>query len=724
MNNIITFRPKHEFDAIKNINDFIDHCKKKLDLYGKDLDWEADTWDATCGQHKRRGQNQKKIGMVFGALGTTRLKIIPAHAEFKGFSKGYMRYDSTVKGTKSFYSKLIATRILENALIECSIDGIPRVHLTDETVADAGVKIIEKHYQTENSRYGIGKAFQELIEFLVKNNFVTIPFKWECGIRVPDMAGLVGEKHEKRRAEKLPSRETLAAIGTIFDKATNAAHIIITSIIAILCSAPGRICEAVTTQNHCEVWLENDDETKDLSLRWYPAKNGPDGLKHVLKEMEQVAVKALEKSRKITEEGRRIAGWYEKHPNKIYLPGEMEHLRNRELINDKELAQLFGWKITSVRGSAKRIGLNKIKITVNRPDKVRKDGTLSKKRVTINMFVFEEVERKILNFLPIGFPWLDKENDVKYSDALFVVPKGIFGQRHEIMHTMFEPVNVGNVVAKLAPNKRDKSIFDSFDLKNPDGSRMRMTTHQARHWLNTIAERGGLSDLERDMWSGRTPSKARNGESGPTTRQSLAYLHSTVEELMETSGLEAEEMDMDSSLSNVFSKLPISYEEFAALENKPTVHVTEFGVCIHDFAMQPCQVHADCLNCMEHACIKGDMEKADRIRECYRIAVDQLEMARQMVDEGYLKAERWYEHQVITVKRLKGLLEILDDKSTSPDSFIYLKNPFQYSAFRNAIESRATNLGDDSSIALAEIFKVPLSSLAEKFTGGDNEAFV
>jgi len=127
---------------------------------------------------------------------------------------------------------------------------------------------------------------------------------------------------------------------------------------------------------------------------------------------------------------------------------------------------------------------------------------------------------------------------------------------------------------------------------------------------------------------------------------------------------------------------------------------------------------------MEHACIKGDMEKADRIRECYRIAVDQLEMARQMVDEGYLKAERWYEHQVITVKRLKGLLEILDDKSTSPDSFIYLKNPFQYSAFRNAIESRATNLGDDSSIALAEIFKVPLSSLAEKFTGGDNEAFV
>jgi hypothetical protein len=181
-------------------------------------------------------------------------------------------------------------------------------------------------------------------------------------------------------------------------------------------------------------------------------------------------------------------------------------------------------------------------------------------------------------------------------------------------------------------------------------------------------------------------------------------------------------MDRSSSLAAVVGELPVSREEFLALEDKPTVHVTEFGVCFHDFALQPCQVHADCLNCMEHACIKGNAEKSDRIRQCHAIAVEQIEMARRMVEDQYLRAEPWYLHQALTEKRLAALLGLLDDETVPRDAIIMLINPFQYSAFRNAVLDRAANLGDEHSVRLADDFMVPLLPLIEGLTPGGTDA--
>ena len=723
MSKIIPYRPKHEFEAEKNVLEFIEHCKLKLNLYGEDMVWDAPKWNVT-DRHRRRGQGNTHAEMVFSSLGSSRRNAIPMHKEYVDFSRAYVLDEMSNTGAKDFCNALIATRILEKALISCSRDCTARVHFTDESVAIQGVKIIEEHYPSLASRYTYGCGFQKLIRFLVKKLLVIAPFEWKCPIPPPPMGDLVGEEHDKKRASKLPSRETLAAVGTIFDSATETGDIIVSSCIALLCSAPGRVCEIVTMQNECEEWLNNGDGTKDLSLRWYPAKNGTKGLKDILKEMEPIALKALEKVRAITMEGRNIARWYEKYPDRIYLPEEMEHLRQKEIINGEELAQIFGLKTGGSSKIVNRHQLTIFKKIEQIPGRLRKDGTRAYYLKAINMYSFAEVENAVLGYLTPEFPWLDKENGVKYSDALFVVPRGTFSNAEGAMPCMFMGVNLSLVLNYFAGAAGRKNIFFRNGFTNPGGTQMRMPTHQSRHWLNTIAERAGLSDLERDMWSGRTTSKMRNGEQGPTSRQSQTYLHNTVEELMVAADLKAEDMNMGASFAAVVGNLPVSREEFALMEDKPTVHVTEYGICFHDYAMQTCQVHADCLNCMEHAFIKGESKKAERIRECHSIAVEQLVMAKQMVEEKYLKAEPWYLHQALTVKRLIGLLGLLDDDSLPPDTIIMLTNPFQYSAFRNAIEERATNLGDISSITLAEAFKVPLLSLVETLSEVTHGAFV
>jgi hypothetical protein len=73
-------------------------------------------------------------------------------------------------------------------------------------------------------------------------------------------------------------------------------------------------------------------------------------------------------------------------------------------------------------------------------------------------------------------------------------------------------------------------------------------------------------------------------------------------------------------------------------------------------------------------------------------------------------------HQALTEKRLAALLELLDDESVPADAIIMLVNPFQYSAFRNAILDRAANLGDAQSICLADDFTIPLLPLIEGLT--------
>ena len=48
-----------------------------------------------------------------------------------------------------------------------------------------------------------------------------------------------------------------------------------------------------------------------------------------------------------------------------------------------------------------------------------------------------------------------------------------------------------------------KSIFEQLGYTEPDGSPIKLTTHQARHFQCTLAERGGMAQDDLAKWAGR-----------------------------------------------------------------------------------------------------------------------------------------------------------------------------------------------------------------------------
>ncbi|MBN0091555.1 integrase, partial [Pseudomonas aeruginosa] len=109
-----------------------------------------------------------------------------------------------------------------------------------------------------------------------------------------------------------------------------------------------------------------------------------------------------------------------------------------------------------------------------------------------------------------------------------------------------------------------------FGFVEPDGSPIVVTSHQFRHYLNTLAQAGGLSQLDIAKWSGRRD-----------VRQNEAYDHVTSEQMLQKIRGAVGEEQMFGSLAELPKKVMIRRDEFARLVI-PTAHTTDLGYCIHD----------------------------------------------------------------------------------------------------------------------------------------------
>ena len=156
----------------------------------------------------------------------------------------------------------------------------------------------------------------------------------------------------------------------------------------------------------------------------------------------------------------------------------------------------------------------------------------------------------------------------------------------------------------------------------------------------------------------------------------------------------AEELDTSLTLfgpsGDVEKHVPVTIQEFNTME-KGSVHVTEFGVCVHDFTMSPCEKYRDCLNCTEQVCIKGEQEKLSRIKKRLEHVEAQYNAAKQAMDEDLAGADRWYEYHKNTVGRLKELVTILENPDIEDGAQIKLRNDKAFSPLRRAIESKVTS---------------------------------
>ena len=124
---------------------------------------------------------------------------------------------------------------------------------------------------------------------------------------------------------------------------------------------------------------------------------------------------------------------------------------------------------------------------------------------------------------------------------------------------------------------------------------------------------------------------------------------------------------------------------------KGAVHVTEFGVCVHDFTMSPCEKYRDCLNCTEQVCIKGDEKRLSRIKQRLEYVESQYISAKQAMEDGQAGADRWFDYHKNTMGRLKELVMILESNNVADGAQIKLRNDNAFSLLRRAVESKVSS---------------------------------
>lgn len=645
MSDVILFRPKPELDAAGNLAGFVKSCRDGLTVFGADLDFDANVWDVT-ETLGIKGHGKKRQRLVFNSLGAESAEAqVQMDDKFIPFAKAYMRYMQGFRPTKIVGFRLAALRALEAALSEN--ESPPDPVRTDALILNRAAQILVDRYSAA-AAYRIGGQLEMIAEFLTDSRLTVVPIRWRNPIKRPNDTVRVGSEFDKRRQEKMPTEGSLDALPKVFRLATEPIDVIVSSVSAILLSAPDRINEVLILPELCEV-RQKAGEGVAYGLRWWPAKGADPMVKWIVPSMASIVEDAVGKIRSVTREARQVAKWYEEHPDRIYLHDEVRHLRNVEWLTMDEVAEIIG--LLNSNSAVAWCKWHGVKPVTHEKSKHAR---------------FVDIEAAVVAMLPAGFPFLEMETGLKYSDALLVVLTNQLHAHRGTYRCMIEPISVNQINSDLGGRAEHgfKSIFTRFGFTEPDGSPIKVTTHQFRHYLNTLAQAGGMSQLDIAKWSGRKD-----------IRQNAAYDHVTSDQMLQKiRDAVGDESQMFGPLAQVQKKVLIPRDEFARLRI-PTAHTTDLGFCVHDYTMSPCQLHRDCIHCEDLVCVKGDEEKTMRLRQSLEEARELLRKAEDALAEGYAGGDRWLVHHQSSVERLSQLCAIMDDPGVPLGAFVQWAPP-------------------------------------------------
>lgn len=261
-----------------------------------------------------------------------------------------------------------------------------------------------------------------------------------------------------------------------------------------------------------------------------------------------------------------------------------------------------------------------------------------------------------------GEIWFDKEKDVRFSNALCALFDNQLSMKRQIGNDLFKITNTF-FSKELGYSKisKHKNLFERHGYYDEDNKPLFLRTHQARHLLNTLAQRGGLGELDIAKWSGRV-----------SVTQNRVYNHITEDEMIEkVKALGINQNNIIPCDSDVIENFEIS--TIHELKNKlehGAVHTTEYGYCVHDYILAPCSKYFDCINCSEQVCVKGDKQKHERLRSLLDTTEDLVDKAKGAISEEELGADKWYQHQTKTLERVKGIIALMENPELPNGSLI------------------------------------------------------
>ncbi|MEQ5817687.1 hypothetical protein J3362_19390 [Marinobacter sp. NFXS11] len=690
MSNVLVFRPKAQISAKQQLKEFILFAKT---LTGYDKPNEPLNWNGFDWSFWIKGVNFGKLGESIRSKAFDPDKGV-LDSSIIEFAKAYVLYQQSLAPTDDV-KETVALQLLEASLMHANAEADVTEALASDF--DRAASMCREKF-SEGRAYRIGGALEKLAEFLAEKCLTKSGISWTNSIPRPnDARG--HRKNKENAAKKMPSTEVLDALGEIWSNNPESSRdIFVTSNCVILLSQPSRVGELNLLANRClppeyenqkaissEVVGDSVESKRPLTINWFGEKGFGHSPKLVPTALAEHCIEAIRRIRSITEGPRKLAKFLEENPDSFPPHDRSPRCDQDAPLNaDQALGalclsfngktsrgRLREWLAQQKRYFENKQGMALPNAIVNEALAGMYEGKAApgkEDRHTLTLRKLNVLVRA--RYLPPHFPYVDKNETIKYRDALNCYFVGQLGEQEGHGHGHLKPYMIRSIDnntlnqsltmnAGSEGSKRSEGL-NIFRRWGYNGDQYKLTTHQFRHYLNTLAARGNVGETELARWSGRLD-----------LSQNKVYNHRSDEELVG----EAKSMGLGEQKSNliavVSSNEPILASDLVGMLDQDRVaHRTLIGVCIHDFAMEPCQKDRDCLGCSEHVCIKGDEERLKRIRVLRDGLKKSLAEAQQGVEEGYFGADKWVIDRLDRLKRANELIALLEDPSLEDGAVI------------------------------------------------------
>ena len=670
MTAVVALCTKTELSTEQRVAAFIELARNQLTNLIPTTDWPADAWDVSAA-FVRKGKPRVASRLYFFQHGTlvghaSKATGIPFHPAFRDFAKAYVRYAHS--SAPMVFERLVA-RLLALGYIEAAFRALgmkPSIHFLSPEVLTQAVQIGTGDV-SPMVKYQRGVLIEKVYDFCVRQYLLAASFQWRHGIPKPQEPGeRIGAEFIARRAEKLPSSRAFEVLAHIYCQPRNRRDELLATVCLICICTPWRASEILQLRTDCEVIETRREESREVptyGLRAFPGKENRPQIKWVPDIAADQVKEAIRRLRISCAEARDIAAWYFENPDRMYLPPNLAHLREAEWLSADDLAEL-GDQTNGIQW-AKKLGLKPQLRGVGKPYEYR----------------FADLQHATLAQLPRDFPYQNGLKTHAYPEALILVRQGALradtvGKGSQVM---FEPIDISQFNRWLSGTSAHLTVFQQYGFTERNGSPISFTTHSFRHWNNNLGHKKGLSQEDLALWSGRDPGQNRYYD-----HQTPAEFQADLLEIARKAGGIGPVFEAADSLPDLAL---ISREEFLQGQIGSS-HATELGACFHDYALQPCQNHGDCVTCEEHGFVKGDPQHRAVISGLLGVTETQLAAAKAAMSDGDYGADLWVQEHDRKARRMRVMLAKHDDPSIPDRTVVTLSADRQDSEIEQAMRLR------------------------------------
>lgn len=598
---------------------------------------------------------------------------------FMNFAKALIVHHSVFRAKKSAKDILSGARILEVALFD--VTGTSDPTRVSAAICNIACEHLKAEYPDGDSAYRRSKFLEQIVVLMRNKGLLAKPFRWTSPLRYKNSGTL--KEQQKINQKRLPSRESIRALGELFNnELTSPLDIVTLSACVLLLSQPSRVGELADVERDCIVFKHDAQGGDRMFLRWYAEKGFGATTKPVVMGMESSVERMIELLTPITEEARSYAAWLEDHPDEFPPHDGMPSKGPDDPLSYEEACAALKTKVYGeqqarrffvtkwIDSLAKRTALSPDALTVL--EEIRHGwDTSTGQRIYVNgklnSYQFNDktvITLRKLNvlvrekYLPKYFPYTTSSENgkkrVKYRDALFTVRTGTLPDETKNNFAMQRDFGVEIAVghtrmtAQLGGASHSQSIFQRHGYGD-----LRVNTHAFRHELNTEMHRAGLSQLLIDAFSGRT------------TRGSV-YNHVTLEERRQAVAAvhpKTKQSNAAKCLDKISTNEPLNLSEILDLgdgDQDRIIHKTHLGLCVHSFESEPCPKMGACLTCGSLGCVKGDNVKLTNLKEERSYLKQRFEKAVAAEASNTFGASDWRKKTALDLLKCDALINVLE----------------------------------------------------------------